>query len=702
MIFLLFVVKYKTLGLAVRFVAALFIKDGVVTETTSRIPEKVQQRVAELREQIHYHNYRYYRLNDPEISDTAYDDLFQELQRFEREYPQLISPDSPSQTVGAEPFEAFRPVTHHRPMLSLESSNQNRILEDFHRRVLEAAETKVDYLVQPKVDGVSVELVYQERRLSRAATRGDGFTGEDITLNVRAIHTVPRTLSLSAPAFVVVRGEIFMAVDGFRKLNEELILENNKPFANPRNATSGSLRQLDPAVTGSRPLQLFPFELTNADDLGYRAESDCLQDLKDWGLPVPSEAMEKGASPRDIEAIHHRYHTSRDQLDYEVDGIVVKVDSLPLRVTMGSRTRTPRWAVAYKFEPRQEVTRVEKVIAQVGRTGKLTPVALLLPVDVGGVTVSRASLHNFGEVRRLDLRAGDTVCIQRAGDVIPQVMEVIRPGVPRSEPFLPPENCPVCGSSVVEEGAYHKCPNRFGCSAQILGSISHYSSRMALDIEGLGEKTITTFLQKRLITDLASIYKLSQDKIAPLDGFGDLSAQNLIEAIENSRKPELHRFLYGLGIPNVGEKTAADMSRYFGSFAAIRAATREQLLEVEGVGPIVAQSTVDFFASPSVNAELDRLLKEVSPQAMEIPEPFRSELVGKTFVFTGSLERFTRSEAKRRVEDLGGRVSSSISPRTDYVVRGPGAGSKLENARQLGVQILNEEEFLKLIDKESN
>ena len=672
-----------------------------VKKSTEIIPETVRQRVAELREQILYHNYRYYRLNDPEVSDAAYDELFRELQGLEREYPQLIIPTSPTQRVGAEPFEAFRPVTHHRPMLSLESSHENRILEDFHRRVLEAAAGKtVNYLIQPKVDGVSVEIVYQERRLSLAATRGDGLTGEDITLNVRAIGTVPKALSPWAPSLVVVRGEIFMPVEGFRKLNEELITGNNKPFANPRNAASGSLRQLDPAITAIRPLQLFPFELTNADDLGYSAETDCLKDLKDWGLPVPSEAMEKGISLLDIQAIHHRYNTSRDQLEYEVDGIVVKVDSLPLRAAMGSRTRTPRWAVAYKFEPRQEVTRVEKIIAQVGRTGKLTPVALLLPVDVGGVTVSRASLHNFGEVKRLDLRAGDTVRIQRAGDVIPQVIEVIRPGEPRSAPFLPPDICPVCASPVVEEGAYHKCPNRFGCSAQIHGSISHYSSRMALDIEGLGEKTITTFLQKGLITDLASIYKLSQGKIAPLDGFGDLSAQNLLGAIEKSRKPELHRFLYGLGIPNVGEKTAADISRHFGSFSAIRSAAREQLLEVEGVGPIVAQSIVDFFASPSVNTELERLLKEVSPQVMDVQEPSRAELTGKTFVFTGTLERFSRSEAQRLVEALGGKTSSSISIRTDFVVYGPGAGSKLERARELGIQLLSEEEFLKLIDKE--
>lgn len=672
-----------------------------MTEVLNEISEQVRQRVAELREEITYHNYRYYRLNDPEISDTAYDELFQELLRLEEEYPQLIRPDSPTQRVGAEPLEPFTTVSHHRPMLSLESSHESRILEDFHRRVLEAAEkTRVNYLIQPKVDGVSVELTYENRRLSRAATRGDGFTGEDITLNIRSIDTIPKTLSAPAPAFVVVRGEIFMPVESFRKLNEQLITEDSKPFANPRNATSGSLRQLDPSITASRPLELFPFELTNADDLGYRTESDCLADLKHWGLPVPPEALDKGSSPQDIEAIHKRYNASRDQLNYEVDGIVVKVDSLPLRARMGARTRTPRWAVAYKFEPRQEVTRLEKLIVQVGRTGKLTPVALLLPVDVGGVTVSRASLHNFGEVERLDVRDGDTVRIQRAGDVIPQVLEVIKPGKPRREPFLPPDRCPVCQSRVVAEGAYHKCPNRLGCPAQIHGSIIHYASRGALDIEGLGEKTISTFLEKGLIKDLASVYKLAKDGIAPLEGFGELSANNLLIAIDNSRKPQLSRFLYGLGIPNVGEKTAADIARSFGTFAAIRNATTDQLLEVEGVGPIVAESIVNFFSNPSLNAELDRLLEEVIPEAMEAAEPAKTELTGKTFVFTGTMEKFSRKEAQRLIETLGGETASSVSSRTDYVVHGPGAGSKLAKARELGIQLLDEEEFLELIGEE--
>ena len=673
-----------------------------MTDIDRGIPENVRDRVTDLREQIHYHNYRYYRLNDPEISDAAYDELFRELQRLEEEYPHLISPDSPTQRVGAEPLEPFTTVSHHRPMLSLESSHEPRILEDFHRRVLEAAkETGVNYLIQPKVDGVSVELTYENRRLSRAATRGDGFTGEDITLNIRAINTIPKTLSAPAPAFVVVRGEIFMPVESFRKLNEQLITEDIKPFANPRNATSGSLRQLDPAITASRPLELFPFELTNADDLGYRTESDCLADLKQWGLPVTPEALDKGSSPQDIEAIHHRYNARRDQLNYEVDGIVVKVDSLPLRARMGARTRTPRWAVAYKFEPRQEVTRLEKLIVQVGRTGKLTPVALLLPVDVGGVTVSRASLHNFGEVERLDVRDGDTVRIQRAGDVIPQVMEVIKPGEPRREPFLAPDRCPVCQSRVVEEGAYHKCPNRLGCPAQIHGSIIHYASRGALDIEGLGEKTISTFLEKGLIKDLASVYKLTKDGIAPLEGFGELSANNLLTAIEDSRKPQLSRFLYGLGIPNVGEKTAADMARHFGTFAAIRNATTDQLLEVEGVGPIVAGSVVNFFSNPSVSAELDRLLEEVIPEAMEVAEPAKTELAGKTFVLTGTMEKFSRKEAQGLIETLGGKTASSVSTKTDYVVHGPGAGSKLEKARELGIQLLDEEEFLELVGKES-
>jgi len=669
-----------------------------VTDTGRAIPEKVRARITELREQIDYHNYRYYRLDDPEISDASYDELFQELQRLETEYPQLLTPDSPTQRVGAEPLEAFRPVSHHRPMLSLESSHQVQILEDFHRRVLEiAGERAVDYLIQPKVDGVSVELVYADRRLSRAATRGDGFTGEDITLNIRAIATIPKGLSAAAPALVVVRGEVFMPVKGFRELNEQLIGANNKPFANPRNATSGSLRQLDPVITASRPLELFPFELTNADELGYQAESDCLQDLTRWGLSVPKEAMDTGKTPEDIAAIHRRFSSKRDQLDYEVDGIVVKVNSFQLRASMGSRTRTPRWAVAYKFEPRQEVTRVEKLIVQVGRTGKLTPVALLLPVDVGGVTVSRASLHNFGEVKRLDVRAGDTVRIQRAGDVIPQVMEVIKPGQPRREPFLAPDRCPVCRSRVVEEGAYHKCPNRLGCSAQIHGSISHYASRGALDIEGLGEKTISTFLERGLLKDLASIYKLSKDGIAPLEGFGELSANNLITAIEDSRKPQLPRFLYGLGIPNVGEKTAADIARHFGTFAAIRSAATDQLLEVEGVGPIVARSILDFFSNPSVGAELDLLLEEVSPEAMEAAQPAKTELAGKIFVFTGTMERFSRKEAETQIETLGGRTGSSVSSRTDYVVHGPDAGSKLAKARELGIQLLTEKEFLELI-----
>jgi len=671
-------------------------------ETSGTIPEKVRQRVAELREQIDYHNYRYYRLNNPVISDAAYDKLFTELQQLETEYPQLLTPYSPTQRVGAEPLEAFRPVTHHRPMLSLESSHQARILEDFHRRVLEAAgEMAADYLIQPKVDGVSVELVYEDRRLSRAATRGDGFTGEDITLNIRAISTIPKGLAAAAPAFVVVRGEVFMPVKGFRELNEQLIGENKKPFANPRNATSGSLRQLDPVITASRPLELFPFELTNADELGYQAESYCLEDLKRWGLSVPPEAMETGNTQEDIEAIHRRFSGNRDQLDYEVDGIVVKVNSLQLRASMGARTRTPRWAVAYKFEPRQEVTRVERIIAQVGRTGKLTPVALLLPVDVGGVTVSRASLHNFGEVQRLDVRPGDTVRIQRAGDVIPQVMAVIKPGEPRSEPFLAPDSCPVCQSQVVEEGAYHRCPNRFGCTAQIQGSISHYASRTALDIEGLGEKTITTFLEKGLLQDLASIYTLNKADIAPLEGFGELSADNLVTAIENTRIPPLHRFLYGLGIPNVGETTAADIARFFGSFAAIRTATPDQLLQVEGVGPIVALSIVEFFANSSVNTELESLLQQVTPQTAVTEEVTEKELSGKIFVFTGTLERLTRSEAKKLVEGLGGKVSSSVSRNTDYVVYGPGARAKLAKARELGRQLLTEEEFIELIGEGS-
>ena len=678
-------------------------------DTGGEIPESVRQRVAELREQIHYHNYRYYRLDDPEISDTAYDALFQELKQLEDEHPQLIKPNSPTQRVGAEPLEAFGSVTLQRPMLSLESSHEPKILEDFHRRVREAAaDMAIDYLVQPKVDGVSVELTYEGRRLSRAATRGDGVTGEDITLNIRAVDAIPKVLTPAAPDMVVVRGEVFMPVEGFRALNEQLLTENKKPFANPRNATSGSLRQLDPAVTATRPLELFPFELTNADELGYHTESECLEALRNWDIPVRKEALRRASSLDDIEAIHRDYGSSRDQLDFEVDGIVVKINSLTVRVKMGTRARTPRWAVAYKFEPRQEITRVEKIIAQVGRTGKLTPVALLRPVDVGGVTVSRASLHNFGEVEQLDIRVGDTVRIQRAGDVIPQVVKVITRGELRSSPVLAPDNCPVCQSPVVAEGAYHKCPNRFGCRAQIHGSIRHYCSRGALDIEGLGDKTVGVFLEKGLITDLASIYSLTESDIAPLDGFGDLSAKNLLEAIKNSRKPQLDRFLYGLGIPNVGVKIATDIAHHFYTFSAIRTVTHEQLLDekgkgkIRGVGKVIAQSILQFFANPDIGEELDQLLLYVEPQAMTEVERTETTVTGRTFVFTGTLAGLTRSEAKKLVEGLGGRASSSLSSRTDYLVHGPGGGSKLEKARALGVQLLNEEEFLELIGGESD
>jgi DNA ligase (NAD+) len=670
-----------------------------VTAAQTPAPSQVRRRVGELREQIDYHNYRYYRLNDPEISDAAYDELFRELRELEARYPELVTPKSPTQRVEVEILEAFRPVTHHRPMLSLESSHEPKILEDFLRRTRDAAGGgTVDYLVQPKVDGVSLELVYEDRRLSRAATRGDGLTGEDVTLNIRAVTAIPKVLSDEAPARVVVRGEVFMPVQGFRALNEQLILANLKPFANPRNAASGSLRQLDPAVTAGRPLELFPFELTNAAELGYERDSDALAAMTTWGLPVQDEAPVLYTSLEEIQEVHSRYSATRDQLTFEVDGIVVKVDSLALRDAMGTRARNPRWAVAFKFEPREEVTRVEKIIAQVGRTGKLTPVALLLPVDVGGVTVSRASLHNYGEVERLDVRPGDTVRIKRAGDVIPQVVEVVSPATPRGEPVRPPEQCPVCAAGVVAAGAYHKCPNRLGCPAQIHGSIRHYASRSALDIEGLGEKTVATFLEKGLITDLASLYRLSGEKIAGLEGFGEISARNLLDAIETSKEPELDRFLYGLGIPNVGEKTASDIAAAFGSFEDIRKAGLDPLLMVNGVGPIVAQSIVDFFGNPSISEALDRLLLEVKPRRAAAAEGPRAEFAGKAFVFTGNLKRFTREEAERLVESLGGRTSSSVSRKTDYVVYGPGAGRKLEKARELDVRLLTEEEFLGLVD----
>ena len=535
--------------------------------------------------------------------------------------------------------------------------------------------------------------------LRTGSTRGDGTTGEDITPNLRTIEDIPARLKGRAPESVVVRGEVYMDLDGFVQLNRSLVQKGQDGFANPRNAAAGSLRQLDPTVTAGRPLKFFPFELTNAAQLGMEADSQALSALALWGFPVASEHTGQGTGWDFVQEVHERYQDGRDDLPFEIDGVVYKVDDLALRQRLGARSRNPRWAFAWKFPPRQEFTRVRDIIVQVGRTGKLTPVALLEPVDVSGVTVSRATLHNFGEVGRLDVRVGDEVRVERAGDVIPKVVEVSEKGDPRGEAFSAPASCPVCGSLVVREGALHLCPNTIGCPAQIQAAIRHFAGREAMDVEGLGPKRVAQLMEEGLLSDLPSLYRLAEnrEKLESLKGWDELSAQNLLNAIEKSRGRPLTRFLFALGIPTVGQATARDIAARFKTFEAVAAAGEQELSLVPGVGPVVAKKLQEFFSRSETMAAARRLFEEVRPAPVEGAPPDDSALPldGKSVVFTGSLVNLTRSQAEELARKMGGRAVKSVSSATDLVVVGADPGSKADKARQLGVTVIGEDEFLR-------
>jgi DNA ligase (NAD+) len=657
-------------------------------------------RIARLAAEIRRHNILYYQEGRPEISDAEYDRLLAELMELEERYPELRTPDSPTQTVGAPPSTSFAPVRHYRPMLSLESKVEPVVVDDLLRRLAQVGAEGAWLLVQPKIDGLSVELDYRQGLFYRGSTRGDGVVGEDITPNLRTVGDIPAHLAGRPPERVMVRGEIYMDREGFLALNRSLVQSGGEPFANPRNAAAGSLRQLDPQVTAGRPLRFFPFELTNADELGLASDHQALQRLADWGLPVAWEHVHRCRRREEIAAIHARYQQMREELPFEIDGVVVKVDDLALRARLGQRSRSPRWAVAWKFPPRQEQTTVRDIVAQVGRTGKLTPVALMEPVDVGGVTVSRASLHNFGEVARLDVRVGDLVQVERAGDVIPRVVKVVRPGQPRGPAVEPPRRCPVCGSEVIARGAYHLCPNTIGCPAQVQAAIRHYAGREAMDIEGLGPKRVAQLMEVGLLPELPALYRLHEhrERLAALEGWGELSADNLLRSIEASRGKPLDRFVFALGIPAVGQATARDLAAHLGSFEALAGAEAEQLMQVPGVGPKVAEEIVAFFARPQSRRVAEALAREVRPAPVaRAAEP--GPLAGKSVVFTGALTSLTRSQAEALVRELGGRPTSSVSRNTDLVVAGPGAGSKLARARELGVEVIDEAEFLRRIGR---
>jgi len=673
-----------------------------------------EQELEALRRELRHHDHLYYVEGAPEISDAAYDALYRKLQELEARYPELVTPDSPTQRVGAEPRSDLPTVTHRAPMLSLDSSQDPDDVRRFDERIRKGVDGhEVVYLLEPKLDGVSIELVYEEGILVQAVTRGNGREGEAVTENVRTIGSVPLRLrdeERPVPPMLSVRGEVLMRLSAFEALNEALLEQGSEPFANPRNATSGALRQLDSSITASRPLECLAYDILAVEGEVFRSDRASVDALRAWGLAVP-ERIETARTVEEILAYHAAYDRDRDALDYEIDGVVIKLDSLDDRADLGSTSRHPRWAMAFKFQPRKEVTRIERIAVQVGRTGVLTPVALLRPVEVGGVTVSRATLHNREELERKDVREGDRVRIQRAGDVIPQVVEVVPPEVgpegasggvsvaSRAEPFRMPTHCPNCGTPVEERGPFTLCPNRFGCSAQLKGRIVHFASRQGLDIEGLGDETASLLVDRELVRELADLFELTSEVLLPLPLFAEKKAENLVAGIQARRRTELRRFLFGLGIPEVGASVARDLATHFRSLDALQAAGREELEAVHGIGPRMSEAITGFFGDPANAAVVEALATGMEALTVPDREGEGGPLEGMTIVFTGTLESMSRGAAKKLVEKAGARSPSSVSGETDLVVAGPGAGSKRARAEALGVEVMDEAGFLALLEE---
>lgn len=672
------------------------------TGDSGRSDEAAAAEIARLSEELRLHNHLYYVEAAPRISDAAYDELFRRLQDLEEAHPDLVQPDSPTQRVGAPPKDGLPAIEHVVPMLSLDSSQDIDAVRRFDERLAKAlgdGEPR-QYIVEPKLDGASLELVYEDGVLVRGVTRGNGFTGEGVTENVRTIRSVPLRLRhdrRAVPELLSVRSEALMYLSAFEALNESRIRDELEPYQNPRNATSGALRQLDSRITASRPLTVIAYDILAARGASFETDEEGIQALSDWGFLVP-ERVQVVEDVESIQAFHAAYEQARDELDYEIDGIVIKLNQLAPRERLGSTSHHPRWAMAFKFEPRKEVTRIDRIFVSVGRTGVLTPVALLRPVEVGGVTVSRASLHNREELGRKDVREGDLVRIQRAGDVIPQVVErVPEADRERGEPFSMPPACPSCGTEPVERGPFTVCPNHFGCPAQLKGRLVHFASRHAMDIEGLGQETATLFVNLELVRELADLFDLREDQLTALEGFGAVSARNLIRAIQARRHVELSRFLTGLGIPEVGVTVARDLAAHFRSLDAIRNATPEELESVHGVGPKMSAAIRGFLDDPRIAAAIDHLAEKGFDFILPAEAPVDGGLVGKVFVLTGTLSGFTRDQLKGLLEQEGARVTGSVSAKTDYVVAGESPGSKLAKAEALGVTVLDEEGLTQLL-----
>ncbi len=670
--------------------------------------DAVLKRIKELRDKINYHNYLYYVLDNPEISDEAYDALFRELKELEEKYPEFVTPDSPTQRVGFKPLEKFETVTHAVPMLSLENAMRESELLEFKNRICKILGVDdVEYVAEPKIDGLAVELIYENGSFVRGSTRGDGYTGEDVTLNLKTIRSIPLALfsppeAPPIPSRLDVRGEVYMDVRDFEALNRQREKNGEPPFANPRNAAAGSLRQLDPNVTASRPLKIFCYGVGLVEGYTFKSQWEVLQTLKKWGLRV-NRQIRKCSGIDEVIEFCRSFQRIRSTLPYETDGVVVKVNDLELQRILGEKTRAPRWAIAYKFPAEEATTRLLDIEVQVGRTGALTPVAILEPVNVGGVTVRRATLHNQDEIERKDIRIGDTVVIKRAGEVIPEVVRVVKEKRKGAEkPFKMVEKCPVCGSKVYKlpDESIYRCLN-VRCPAQIKGSIVHFASKGAMDIDGLGEKIVSLLVDKGFLKDISDIYRLKEraDELEQLEGFGKKSVSNLLNAIEASKSPTLPKFIYALGIRHVGEHMASLLAERFGSLKKIMSASLEELMAVPGIGEKVAHSIYHYFRNPENLKLIDDLFELGVKVEEEKPENREKPLEGKSFVLTGALQSMTRSKAAEKIKELGGRVSSSVSKNTDFVVVGENPGSKYEKAKRLGIRILTEEEFLKLLEE---
>ena len=664
-----------------------------------------RKRADELRRQIEHHNYRYYVLDDPEVTDAEFDALMEELVLLEERYPDLVDAASPTQRVGSEPRSDLTEVKHAVPMLSLSNAFSEEEIAEFDRRVRERLDVQgeIEYAAEPKLDGLAVSLIYERGRLVRGATRGDGMRGEDVTENLRAIKSVPlQLMSTPIPQVLEVRGEVYMPRARFEALNERLRTEDGKPFVNPRNAAAGALRQLDARITAQRQLAIFFYSIAQlSGGAEPKRQSEVLERLRAWGLRVCPETDTVRGAKGCLDYYRH-IGAKRSSLAYDIDGVVYKVDRLDYQANLGFVSRAPRWAVAHKYPAQEQTTIIRAVEFQVGRTGAVTPVAKLEPVFVGGVTVSSATLHNMDELARKDARVGDTVIVRRAGDVIPEIVRVLVERRPKGTRKVKlPGKCPVCGSDVVraEGEAVARCSGGLFCRAQRKQAILHFASRRAMDIEGLGERVVDQLVRGELVRSPADLYALTQEQLAALDRLGDKSAANLVARIERSKSTTLPRLLFALGIRDVGEATAEQLARYFRTLETLEAADEETLQQAQDVGPIVAAHIHAFFAQPHNREAIAQLRKRgvhwpVEAEQEKGPQP----LLGKTFVLTGTLASMTRDEAKARIEALGGRVTGSVSKKTDYVVYGAEPGSKLSTARDLSLITLSEQEFLMLIN----